>query len=342
MASNKLMFNALIQLLLLFVCVYSWPRPSQDPQPQLQVGYYLSRCFWAESIVKGEVQKAYLQDNGIAAALIRMHFHDCFVMGCDGSVLLDSTEDNTAEKNATPNMNSLRGFDVIDNIKAQLEKNCPGIVSCADILAFAARDSFEIAGNLGLLGGYDVPSGRLDGTVSLASEAQQNLPAPTFNLDQLTKSFASKGLSQRDMVTLSGAHTIGRSHCSSFNKRLYNKNSKGDDSLDPQYADELRQKCPNPKYSNKNPFVFMDPITPTYFDNNYYKNVRNNKGLFTSDQALLTSEQTEEQVGQYANDQEKLLNDFGAAMVKMGNIDVITSGDKKREGEVRRNCRVVN
>ncbi|GER33441.1 peroxidase [Striga asiatica] len=322
-SANKLPLKALIQLLLLCVCVYSWP----SSQNGLQINYYLNTCPSAEFIVKDQVQNAANDDRGLPASLIRLHFHDCFVRGCDGSVLIDSTDGNKAEKDAAANVNSLRGFDVIDNIKEKLEDECPGIVSCADILAFAARDSFEIAGNLGPFGGYDVPSGRLDGKVSIAKEAQQNLPAPIFNLDQLTKSFASKGLSQRDMVTLSGAHTIGQSHCSSFSKRLYSKKS----GLDPNYAAELMQECPDPTYSNQNPFVFMDPITPADFDNTYYKSLIKNRGLFTSDQALLTSKQTTGQVNQYAVNQEKWLDDFKAAMVKMGNIDVITRGSQKRE-----------
>ena len=60
--------------------------------------------------------------------------------GCDASVLLDSTANNKAEKEAVPNL-SLAGFDVLDEVKTQLEKTCPGVVSCADILALAARDS---------------------------------------------------------------------------------------------------------------------------------------------------------------------------------------------------------
>jgi len=61
--------------------------------------------------------------------------------GCDASVLLDDTESFTGEKGAGPNAGSLRGFDVIDNIKTLLELLCPQTVSCADILAVAARDS---------------------------------------------------------------------------------------------------------------------------------------------------------------------------------------------------------
>lgn len=66
------------------------------------------------------------------------------LQGCDGSILLDDTSSITGEKNANANKNSARGFEVIDQIKLAVEKVCPGIVSCADILAVTAKDSVEI------------------------------------------------------------------------------------------------------------------------------------------------------------------------------------------------------
>ena len=103
----------------------------------LRVGFYARTCPRAEAIVRSTVQSHLRSDISLAAGLLRMHFHDCFVQGCDASVLIDGP--NT-EKTAIPNL-SLKGFDVIDDAKAKLEAACPGVVSCADILTLAARDS---------------------------------------------------------------------------------------------------------------------------------------------------------------------------------------------------------
>lgn len=72
----------------------------------------------------------------------------CTTQGCDGSVLLDDTDTLKGEKNALPNKNSLRGFDVIDKIKSDIESACPSTVSCADILTLAARDAIYLVRTL--------------------------------------------------------------------------------------------------------------------------------------------------------------------------------------------------
>lgn len=53
--------------------------------------------------------------------------------------MVDSTPGNQAEKDGPPNI-SLASFYVIDDAKARLEMACPHRVSCADIIAIAARD----------------------------------------------------------------------------------------------------------------------------------------------------------------------------------------------------------
>ncbi|CAL9752699.1 unnamed protein product [Musa acuminata subsp. burmannicoides] len=306
-------------------------------EAQLQVGFYKSTCPQAESIIASEVRRALASNIGLAAGLVRMHFHDCFVRGCDGSVLIDSSSNNTAEKDSFINNPSLRGFELIDNAKTRLEASCQGVVSCADILALAARDSVVMTG--GVM--YQVPAGRRDGRVSLVSEVLASLPGPTFDVDQLTRSFASKGLTQDEMVTLSGAHTIGRSHCAAFSSRLFDFNSTDghDPSLDSAYASQLKQQCP--QGSNDTSLVaFMDPRSPYNLDTAYYANLLQNRGLFASDQALATDSTTAGLVKQNAAAGGGIAwkRKFAAAMVKMGQIDVLTGSD----GEIRSRCRVIN
>lgn len=68
------------------------------------------------------------------------------MQGCDASVLLDPVDNSSTtaqvEKQALPNL-TLDGFEFYDQIKQQLEAVCPGIVSCADIIALSTRDAIS-------------------------------------------------------------------------------------------------------------------------------------------------------------------------------------------------------
>ncbi|PIA60817.1 hypothetical protein AQUCO_00300386v1 [Aquilegia coerulea] len=305
----------------------------------LQVGFYRSTCPSAELIVRRAVKSVVSRNPGIAAGLIRMHFHDCFVRGCDASVLLDSsTPENPSEKEHPANNPSLRGFEVIYEAKDLIEAICPQVVSCADIIAFAARDSACQVGGIN----YAVPAGRRDGRVSLKGEVSQNLPPPFFNAKQLEDNFAKKGLSLDEMVTLSGAHSIGVSHCSSFSNRLYTFNSTHpqDPSMDTRYAAFLKTRCPRPSSTRatRDPTMPLDIVTPNTLDNTYYKELINHRGLLTSDQTLLDSSSTAGIVWNNVLRPSTWAAKFASAMVHMGSIDVMTG----TEGEIRKNCKVVN
>ncbi|XP_057866596.2 peroxidase 5-like [Cryptomeria japonica] len=302
----------------------------------LKVGYYWHTCPEAEGIISDVVGKAVRANPGDAAELIRMHFHDCFVRGCDGSILIDSTAGNTAEKDSPANNPSLSGFDIIDAAKSRIEAKCPGVVSCADIVAYAARDSAHEVG--GLM--WAVEGGRRDGRISRASDIPGNLPPPSFDVNQLTQLFAQKQLSQDDMVTLSGAHSIGVSHCSSFSAdRLYNFSGRGiqDRSMDPSYALQLKAKCPASS-SSSSVVVPLDPLTPNNLDVKYYVDLQYKRGLLKSDQTLMSNDATSRLVRINAKYPTIWRRNFGRAMVKMGSIGVLSGS----QGEIRKQCRVPN
>ncbi|KAL3517506.1 hypothetical protein ACH5RR_020095 [Cinchona calisaya] len=298
----------------------------------LSPNYYSGTCDGVEDIVREITWNRVAANYTLPAKLIRLHFHDCFVRGCDGSILLDSTANNPAEKEAIPNL-SLGGFDVIDEIKKALELKCPRTVSCADIVALAARDAVSYQFGTPM---WTVLTGRKDGNISRKSEVLLNLPSPFSNFSTLNQNFVNKGLNARDLVVLSGAHTIGVGHCNLFSNRLYNFTGKGDQdpSLNRDYAAELKTKCPSLAATSA---VYMDPITPEEFDTNYYVALKRNEGLFQSDAALLNDTSASSFVELLINPS-VFLSEFRRSIVRMGNVGVLTG----QSGEIRLNCSVVN
>ncbi|KAJ1418662.1 Secretory peroxidase [Sesbania bispinosa] len=277
----------------------------------LGTGIYQYTCPEAEAIIFSWVEQAVSQDSRMAASLLRLHFHDCFVNarhslpahGCDASVLLDDTQDFVGEKTAGPNLNSLRGFEVIDQIKSELELVCPQTVSCADILASVARDSVLLSGGPT----WEVQMGRKDGMTASKEAANNNIPAPNSTVDVLTAKF---------------------------------ENSSSDS--DNQYVNidfiaSLQQLCSGTDINNR--VAHLDLATPATFDNQYYINLLSGEGLLQSDQALVKgNDQTRQIVETYVENPFAFFEDFKDSMLKMGSLGSLTQSN----GEIRRDCRTIN
>ncbi|XP_066359485.1 peroxidase 4-like [Miscanthus floridulus] len=297
---------------------------------QLSTGFYSTSCPGLDSAVKQAVQSAIDGEKRVGASIVRLFFHDCFVQGCDASLLLDDTATFQGEKTANPNNGSVRGFEVIDAAKSAVEKVCPGVVSCADILAIAARDSVVILGGPN----WDVKVGRRDSTTASFSGANNNIPPPTSGLANLTSLFAAQGLSQKDMVALSGAHTIGQARCTNFRDHIYNETKDIDDA----FASTRKSDCPSTSGTGDNNLAPLDLQTPTVFENDYYKNLVSKKGLLHSDQELFNGGATDALVQSYVSSQSAFFADFVTGMIKMGDITPLTGS----AGEIRNNCRRTN
>ncbi|CAN1349034.1 Peroxidase 4 [Linum perenne] len=272
---------------------------------KLSPGYYWRTCPVAPAIVEAGVAVALKIEPRMGASLLRLHFHDCFVNVSNRAYL------HFGEKTASPNANSARGYEVIDEIKARVEEACPGIVSCADILALAAKDSVVY------LGGpwWEVGLGRRD----------------SVSASDLAANFWAHGLSFRDMVALSGAHTIGMARCTTFRDHIYD-----DSDIDPLFAKWLQSICP--LIGRDDVLAPLDYQTPIHFDNSYYVNLVHEKGLLHSDQELYNENHAASIVRFYVDHPDVFFEDFGVGMIKMGEIMPLTGN----EGEIRKNCRKAN
>ncbi|KAL0844729.1 hypothetical protein Bca101_017975 [Brassica carinata] len=316
-------------IVLVLVIVMMLVLGKETKSESLKNGYYSASCPRAESIVRSTVESHFASDPTISPGLLRLHFHDCFIQGCDGSILIKG---KYAEQAALAN-GGLRGFEVIDDAKVQLELECPGVVSCADILALAARDAVYLSSGPS----WRVPTGRKDGRISLASQASI-LPSPLDSVAVQKQKFEAKGLDTHDLVTLLGAHTIGQTDCLLFRYRLYNYTVPGnsDPTISPSFLTQLKTLCPPSGDGSER--VALDIESPSKFDVSFFKKLRDGNGILESDQRLWSSDyETSDVVNKYASTIRGLLGisfdkEFAKAMVKMGSIEVKIGVDGELAG----------
>lgn len=71
---------AQIVLFWIGLIIFRSGRSLSENSGDLVLDYYKERCPLVEEIVQHQVQIALLKDPRMAASLLRLHFHDCFVM----------------------------------------------------------------------------------------------------------------------------------------------------------------------------------------------------------------------------------------------------------------------
>lgn len=252
------------------------------------------------------------------------------MQGCDASILLDTTPTGEeVEKKARHNGPLVRGYEVVDDIKAELEKACPGVVSCADILAFATRDSLVYSG----VPVYAVAGGRRDVRASLAVNVEDNLPLPDATAEDNIRLFQKKGMTLEDLVLLVGAHSIGSAHCSVVAGRFRDKEKEKD--IDRGYWLKMQTMTVCQSESQDVPF---DPYSHHKMDSRFYKELLTNKALIESDHNLAREPRANNVMKKLVDDQPGWLAKFTNAMKKLGETEVFV-GD---QGEIRKQCRAVN
>ncbi|RCV21024.1 hypothetical protein SEVIR_4G105000v4 [Setaria viridis] len=311
-------------------------------EAKLVPNYYRKTCPRAERIVTDVVSQKQLSHPTTAAGVLRVFFHDCFVSGCDASVLVSPTAFARSERDAAQSQ-SLPGdaFEAVARAKTALELACPGVVSCADVLAIAARDLVTMTGGPF----YPLRLGRKDALASSSAAPDAELPLANSTVPRLVAMFAAKGFTVQELVALSGAHTLGFAHCAEFADRIFRRGNKGggaapaphDPAMNPAYAKGLHDACRN---YQRDPTiaVFNDVMTPGKFDNMYFVNLQRGLGLLSTDQELWTDPRTRPFVQRYAANQTAFFADFARAIVKLGVMGVKTG----RDGEVRRRCDMFN
>ncbi|KAL3691900.1 hypothetical protein R1sor_005551 [Riccia sorocarpa] len=301
---------------------FSTPEEQINLELGLAVNFYSKSCPNAETIISQLVSAAINNDKGIAPGLLRIFFHDCFSQGCDASLLL--RDSRGSELNDAPNASIRRSaLNLIDQIKAALERTCQRVVSCADIIVAATRDSIKATGGPS----FAVPLGRRDSFNRFSTGLLPGASA-TFG-DQLGR-FQNVRLNTQDLVALaSGGHTLGVAQCASFQQRI---SPNVDPKLNKDFANALRQICGNPIQSSNT--AGLDFFSPFKFDNDIFKNFLTGGALLQSDQNMDTDSTAWGLVNTFAKDQGAFFRQFQASFIKMSQINPLSGNN----GEIRSVC----
>jgi len=211
----------------------------------------------------------------------------------------------------------------------QYEDSSPGVVSCADTLAFAARESLVQNG----LPRYPVAAGRRDRPVSLSANAERDLPFPDTPAQEMVQMFERKGMTIDDLVVLIGAHSIGEAHCTVYEGRFRDPEKRKD--INPQYLDQLHVQSFCVDQDQTLPF---DRMSQNIMDAGFYKQLLAHETLIESDRNLAVAPNTNAIMKRYADDQVGWTTRFIQAINKLGGLEVLT-GD---QGEIRKQCRAFN
>ncbi|KAJ3708417.1 hypothetical protein LUZ61_012122 [Rhynchospora tenuis] len=298
---------------------------------QLVLNFYKESCPQAEEIIRTQVKLLYKQHKNTAFSWLRNIFHDCAVQSCDASLLLDSTRRSVSEKEMDRSF-GMRNFKYIETIKEAVERECPGVVSCADILVLSARDAIvEIGGPF-----IPLKTGRRDGRKSRAPLLEQYLPDHNESILSVLDKFSAIGIDTPGVVALLGSHSVGRTHCTKLVHRLY---PEVDPNFNPDHVPHMLKKCPDPVPNPKAvQYVRNDRGTPMKLDNNYYRNILDDKGLLQVDHDLAHDRRTRPIVKQMAKNQNYFFREFARALQILSENNPLT-GDK---GEIRKRCNVAN
>ncbi|KAK7853832.1 peroxidase 21 [Quercus suber] len=334
----------------------------------LLLNYYSESCPNAEDIIKQEVTDLYNEHGNTAVSWVRNLFHDCMVKSCDASLLLETVNGIESEQ-ASERSFGMRNFKYVSTIKEALEKKCPLTLGGPRIeMKTGRRDSKESYGNfveeslpnhndsitlvlsrfqsigldvegiVALLGGprIEMKTGRRDSKESYANFVEESLPNHNDSITLVLSRFQSIGLDVEGIVALLGAHSVGRTHCTNLVHRLY---PTVDPTLDPQYAEYLKGRCPTP---NPDPKAVLyarnDRETPMILDNMYYKNLLGHKGLLIVDQQLTSDPTTYPYVEKFAADNGYFQDQFAKAVLLLSENNPLTGAD----GEIRKDCRYAN